>query len=834
MRRWLVRLSVALVILLALAAGGVYAFLRRSLPQVDGTITVTGVSGPVEIIRDADSVTHVFGATKLDTYFGLGYAHAQDRLWQMEFQRRVGMGRLSEIFGPASLNNDRFLRTLGTGRAARSAWESLPERTKTELNAYIAGVNAFIATHHGSQLPLEFTLFTFEPEPWTGPDVLAWVKMMAWDLSKNYAVELLRHDVTTLLGPDRATLLFPPYPPKALTILSEADLSWLGKKLATTEDTGDTETRKGKASASSVSSVVESLWTQAFAGSFDLPSLGSALGSNNWVVDGTMTATGKPLLANDPHLDAQIPSLWYLAHLSAGDFDVIGATLPGAPAVVIGRNKFIAWGETNVMADVQDLYRERIDRTGRFAEFRGQAEPLHFVQETIRVKGRAPVNMIVRITRHGPLISDAINENNRATTLPPAKPAVVEPLAFRWTALDPEDSTVMSILGVNQARNWKEFTGALSDFVVPAQNFVYADVDGHIGYYAPGHYPIRGRGDGTSVAEGWTGDDEWKGWVPFEELPHAFDPPEHYIVSANEKLVPTSYPHAIGGEFSDPYRAQRIIDRLRQPGKLTPDDFASIQADTYSLHAKTLVPILLNHVHPIDARDGQALAILRQWNFDARGDSAASAIFQGWFYELPIALVADKLGSQLTTDYLALDRSSYRSRFVINTLSANDNLWCDNVQTPKQETCDDIVSLALHGAMERLTTTLGDDMRSWRWDDVHRAIFAHAVFNPLPILGRWLRREVPHGGDWSTVDAGPVFAPRPFEQHAIAGYRQIVDLSPTNDSRFLEAVGQSGHRLSPHYDDALELWATRRYRKMRLDRGEIERGATGHLRLMPR
>jgi penicillin amidase len=835
MRRWLVRLSLALVILLAVATGGVYAFLRRALPQVDGTITVTGVSAPVEIIRDADSITHVFGATKLDTYFGLGYAHAQDRLWQMEFQRRVGMGRLSEIFGPPTLNTDRFLRTLGTGRAARSAWESLSERSKTELNAYVAGVNAFIGTHHGSQLPLEFTLLRFEPEPWTGPDVLAWVKMMAWDLSKNYEVELLRHDVTAVLGPDRAAQLFPPYPPKGLTILGDADLAWMGKKLATAEDTGDAEVRRSKkSSASSASSAVDS-WSGAFASSIDLPFFGAALGSNNWVVDGTMTATGKPLLANDPHLDAQIPSLWYLAHLSAGDFDVIGATLPGTPAMAIGRNKFIAWGETNVAADVQDLYRERIDRTGRFAEYQGHAEPLQFVQEIIRVKGGAPLNLLVRITRHGPLISDAINANNRTAPRPPGNgPPPVEPLAFRWTALDPEDSTVTSFLRLNEARNWNEFTSALSEYVVPAQNFVYADVDGHIGYYAPGHFPIRGRSDGISVSEGWTSDDEWQGWVPFDQLPHTFDPPGHYIVSANNKVTPSSFPHAIAGEFSDPYRAQRIVDRLRQEPKLTPDDFASIQADTYSLHAKTLVPILLNLVHPMDARDGQAVQILRQWNFDARGDSAAAAIFQAWFYELPIALVGDKLGSQLTTDYLALDRNSYRSRFLIDTLSRKDGSWCDNVQTPKQETCDDIASQALHAAMERLSRTLGDNMRSWRWDDVHRAIFAHAVFNPLPIIGRWLRREVPHGGDWSTVNVGPVFAPRPFEQHAVPGYRQIVDLSPANDNRFIEAVGQSGQRLSPHYDDALELWAVGKYRKMRMDRADIERGAIGHLRLIPR
>ncbi|HUK36768.1 MAG TPA: penicillin acylase family protein, partial [Vicinamibacterales bacterium] len=534
------------------------------------------------------------------------------------------------------------------------------------------------------------------------------------------------------------------------------------------------------------------------------------------------------------HLDAQIPSLWYLAHLSAGDFDVIGATLPGTPAVAIGRNKFIAWGETNVMADVQDLYRERLDRTGRFVEFQGRTEPVQFVQETIRVKDRAPVTLMVRVTRHGPLISDAINENNRSTAPVSAKPTAVEPLAFRWTALDPQDSTITSFLELNEARNWTEFTAALSDFVVPSQNFVYADVDGHIGYYAPGHFPIRAQGDGENIAQGWTGDAEWTGWVPFDQLPHTYDPPEHFVVSANDKVTPPIYPHPIYGEFSDPYRAQRIIDRLHQMQKLTPDDFASIQTDTYSLHAKELVPILLQRVHPIDAQDRHAVDILRQWNFDARGDSAASAIFQAWFYELPIALVGDELGTRLTEDYLELDRSSYRSRFVSTTLSTKDSLWCDDVRTPKRETCDDIASQALHAAIERLARTLGDDMRSWRWDEVHRVIFAHSVFNTLPILGRWLRREVPHGGDWSTVNVGPVFALRPFEQHAVAGYRQIVDLSPANDSRFLDAVGQSGQRLSPHYDDALALWAAGKYRKMRMDRGQIDAGAIGHLRLTPR
>jgi penicillin amidase len=758
MLKWLGRALAAIVVLAALLLAGGYLYLRRSLPQTDGTITVSGIAGPVDIIRDADSITHVFGVTKLDTYFGLGYAHAQDRLWQMEFQRRVGMGRLSEVLGPATVNTDRFLRTLGTNRAAVSAWESLAPDTKTQLNAYVAGVNAFIATHHGGQLPLEFTLLRFEPEPWTGADVIAWVKMMAWDLSKNYTLELLLPRVEKHVGKERAKDLFPGYPGAGLKILASISPP-------------------------------------------EIPGLGSALGSNNWVVDGTMTASGKPLLANDPHLDAQIPSLWYLAHLSAGDFDVIGATLPGAPAVVIGRNKYIAWGETNVMADVQDLYTEPAD------------EPMQTITEKIVVKGSATIDWPVRISKHGPIVSDAIAGNPSG-----ADPYMPGAIAFRWTALDPTDSTVTSILKLNEAHNWNDFTTALRDFIVPAQNFVYADNDGHIGYYAPGHYPIRQNG-------------EWAGWIPFDELPHVYDPPSHFVVTANNKI--TNDPR-IEGEWIEDYRARRITDRLKEKPKLTLDDFASIQQDTYSLHAKALVPLLLQRVKPIDAADAKAVEIVTSWNFDARGDSAAAAIFQAWFNELPVRLVLDDLRSSTTNDYRALDKTSYLSRFVMNTIATPDNPWCDDVNTPKKETCDDAVSQALHDGVARLSRQLGGDMNTWRWDAVHHAMFGHAVLDGFPVLGKWLRREVPHGGDWSTVNVGPVYSAKPFEQRSIPGYRQIVDLSPANDSRFLDAVGQSGQPMSRHYDDALPLWAAGQYRRMRTERSDIDAGAIGHLRLSPR
>jgi len=483
MRTLLLKALAAAAVLLVLTALGVYASLRRSLPTVNGEVVVAGASAPIEIIRDADAIPHIFAATRNDALFGLGYAHAQDRLWQMEFQRRIGSGRLSEIFGAATIPQDRFLRTVGFARAARAAWDRLDAGVKAEVNAYVGGVNAFLA--QGGTRPPEFTLLRFDPEPWTGPDVVVWQKMMAWDLSANYSWELLRHDLVAKVGSERMAELMPPYPPNGLSVLTEHDLSPLLLS-GRTRPSGSGPTRADACCAGDTESATDfaaalSIGDPAVADLLGGAARTEAIGSNNWVVDGTLTVSGKPLLANDPHLAARIPSVWYLAHMSAGDFDVIGATFPGTPVVALGRNRRIAWGATNVVADVEDLYRETLDDSGRLAAFRGAQEPLTIIPETIAVKGGAPVRIEVRISRHGPLISDAINANNAASPRRP-KPAPLEPLAFRWTALDPDDTTIAAMLRVNEARNWNEFVAAMKTFVVPSQNFVYADVDGHMGY----------------------------------------------------------------------------------------------------------------------------------------------------------------------------------------------------------------------------------------------------------------------------------------------------------------------------------------------------------------
>ncbi len=831
--------------LVLLAGIGAYLYLRRSLPVMSGTETVAGLSAAVDIVRDADAIPHIFAKTKADALFGLGYVHAQDRLWQMEFQRRIGHGRLSEVFGRATLAQDRFLRTVGFGRAARSAWAALPERAKRDVNAYIAGVNAFVSTRHGSALPPEFTLLRFEPEPWRGEDVIVWQKMMAWDLCGNYSFELLRDDLTRAVGRDRMRQLMPLYAAEGLSILSTRDMPMLPRQAPVQVSTGGRDSSpEASAQAPPDAASPSSRGTQAEAVVAALSSgnpqvrdvlLGGtaieALGSNNWVVDGTLTASGRPLLANDPHLNAHVPSIWYLAHLSAGDFDVIGGTLPGTPAVALGRNRYIAWGATNVAADVEDLYRERLDPTGRFAEFAGRREPVQIVPETIAIKGAAPVTLDVRITRHGPLVSDAINANN--LELPPARRgATLEPLAFRWTALDAEDDSTVAFLQLNEARNWAEFTAAMSHFVAPSQNFVYADVAGHIGYYAPGHIPVRASGDGSLPADGWSGAMEWTGWVPFDQLPHAYDPPEHFIVTANHRPAPGEYPYLLGLEWVEPYRGQRITDLITgATSKLTPDDFARMQADALSLHAQALLPVLFSRVHAAEGPDSDALQRLRAWDRKASGDSVAATLFEAWFLRLVPAIAGDELGPLVTASYAG--RFTPVTRFLLHTLSTRDNPWCDDVRTPETETCDEMVTRALDDAVSDLTGHLGRNMSDWRWDRVHRAIFPHQGLDAVGLLRPVLSRRRANGGDWSTVNVGAVSVDHPFEQHAVPGYREIVDLSSRNDSRFIDAVGESGHPLSIRYDDFLDDWHDVRHRPMRMERAAAEQGALGTLRLVP-
>jgi penicillin amidase len=808
--RWLL---IAVVALALLVGGGGYLWLRGALPHAAGMIKAPGLAAPVEILRDSDGVPHIRAQTEHDAHFGLGYAHAQDRLWQMEFQRRIGNARLSEVLGEATLKTDTFLRTLGPARAAASAWSRLSPAARRPVEAYVAGVNAFIETHHGRALPIEFTILGFEPEPWRPEDVLVWAKMMAWDLGDNWDKELLRAKLNARLGADKAAQLMPAYTADGPIILPEGSAARTENQEPRTEN-----------SSYATNNFQFSIFNSQFD---DLLSInrtikdslglgGTAIGSNNWVIGGARTTTGMPLLANDPHLGAQIPSIWYLAHITGGNLDVIGATLPGAPGVIIGHNQYIAWGVTNTGPDVQDLYVEHINDRNE-AEHSGAWEPMRVIPEVIKVKGKPDVTIQVRVTRHGPLISDAIEGTGEA-------------LAFRWTALDDEDRTLEAFANIARADNWREFTDALSVYKAPMQNFIYADTDGNIGYYAPGALPVRARGDGTLPAPGWTGEYDWQGYVPFAELPHTYNPPQGFIASANNKVAPDSYPHLISSSFAAPYRAARIVELIQSKQKLSPDDVAAMQADVRSAQARELLPSLLE-AGATDDRARAAIELLRGWDGTIAADSAQAAVYEAWYAQIPAHIFADELEEELWDDYA--DQKDMIAMVIPGLIKSGD-AWCDDVRTSAPESCAMILGAALADGLSEMAKHQGsDDFTSWRWDRVHRAVFPHNPFDQVGALKPIFSRSIANGGDGFTVNVAPISRGDLYNQRHVPSYRQIVDLSNLGASRFIHTVGQSGQLLSGDYSSLLERWRRVEYLPMRYDKDAINAAAAARLVLEP-
>lgn len=789
--RLFLRLLAGLLVLVLLAASGGYLLLRRSLPQVSGTVRVAGLHSRVEIIRDANAVPHIYASDRLDALFGLGYVHAQDRLWQLDFQRRAGQGRLSEVLGEPTVGVDRFLRTLGVHRAAKSAWEQLPADSRAAAEAYTAGINAWIDAADSGQLPVEFLLTGARPERWAGSDVVLLGKLLALDLGADYNTELLRSDIIAKVGPERA-----------------------GQLLAG-DGVGDMSIAAAGADSYGAVRAFDQMARRAIGLSAQT---GMPTGSNSWVVSGAKTSTRAPILANDPHLPTNLPLTWYLAHLSAPNFDVTGATIPGLPAVVIGHNATIAWGITNAPVDVEDLFRERLDPSGAQAEYRGAWEPLTVDTETVAVKGKPAVTFQVRSSRHGPLISDAMNSGEEQRPADQRGP-LREPLALRWSALEPEDGTLTALLGLNTAQSWEEFRGALRTYVAPTQNFVYADTHGNIGYYLPGRVPIRAKSSPVP-AEGWSADYEWTGWVPFEELPQAYNPPTGVIVTANNQPAPRSYPYYLGREWSPPFRAERISELLEAKTNLSPEDIAAMQGDTMSRRASALVERLLKLVTPASEAERSAVALLKGWDGDMRGDSAAATIYAAWFIRLASGLLEDDLGEAMMRSYRTHD--VFTVPFLEQTLSEQASPWCDNRASAATETCADVANQTFRAALAFLQERYGSDQSRWRWDGAHQAVFAHQLLTNVPPLQPLVDRSVGTPGDGTTVNLGGFSFEQPFQQRSGATYRQVIDLGDLQRSRFIIAAGQSGNPLSAHYADKLASWRALETMPMSFNRATVE------------
>lgn len=794
--------------LVSLLGAGYYWLLRRPLPQTKGTLRLRGLHAPVEIIRDRWGVPHIYADNACDLMFAQGFVHAQDRLWQMDFNRRLVAGRLSEVLGAVTAPVDCWMRTLSMRRIAEQEVDLVGGEARAELEAYAAGVNARIGQ---GRLPIEFTLLRYAPEPWGLADSLAWIKMMSWSLSVNWEAELLRAQLIARLGPEQAAQLEPDYVENWPRI-APSDLLNL----------------------SNVSGAV--LERASAARPFTGPLATAGLGSNNWVIAGSRTTTGKPLLANDMHLLISMPSIWYENHLVGGDLNVTGVTFPGIPGVVAGHNEHVAWGFTNGFPDVQDLYMEHLRRTtdGRVEyEYKGEWLEAQVIPEEIHIKGKATVTQQVIITRHGPII------NALAPDL-----AGEQPLALRWTSLDPAPM-ISALRAMNRARNCLEFREALRGWIAPIQNTVYADSAGNIGYSFPGRVPIRAKGNGRVPVPGWTGEYEWIGYIPYEELPHLYNPPRGYIVTANNRVTTDDYAYFIGYDHCSGDRAQRITELIEARDKIDVAYIQQMQFDQVSPTAR----VIAGYIGQLETDDAELLSVVEQmkkWDGSLSANSPEATIYELFAQRMIHLTLADKLGD-LTIRYtgkgptpLLAEGTMFGERsleWLQKTLAEPASPWFD---LGGGETRDDLMRMALRETLDLLKAKLGPNPSDWAWGRVHRLTYTHMLGRARLLDRLFNRGPYPIGGDSNTVWAAG-FGHRDLSslqdvgQAGLVGppFRLIADVGDWRNSVKLLTPGQSGQPGSKHYADQAEAWLTGDYQALLFARADIEREAESILRLTP-
>ena len=857
-------LVVVLVIALVVGVAAVWA-VRRPLPDYDGEITLAGLSAPVTVYRDGYGIPQVYAETAEDLFFAQGFVHAQDRFWEMDFRRHVTAGRTAELFGEGQVETDAFLRTLGWRRVAEAEWEMVPAPTRHYLSAYADGVNAWIAHTGGpaatGRKSLHYRLLGlqrggYEVEPWHPVDTLAWLKAMAWDLRTNVETETDRALLLAAgLSRQQVEELYPEYPYQRHEPIAPGGRVVDGEFAPDAEPGGPPEPEPPVEALAVATDELAGVRATAARVPPLLGTAGDGLGSNSWVVSGDLTATGAPMLANDPHLGVSMPGIWYQMglHCDCG-YRVSGFTFSGVPGVVIGHNERIAWGFTNLGHDVSDLYLERLD--GDRYQVDGQWRELEIREETITVAGGDDVTVRIRHTHHGPLLSDvseqfgdlAASERVAAQLRPPGgAPAEAAGgelgVSLAWTALRP-GRTIEALFTLNQAGNWEQFRAAAAMFEVPAQNLVYADVDGAIGYQAPGLVPARGDGDGRWPTPGWDSGYDWQGFLEFDQLPYARDPEAGMIVTANQAVIGPQYQPWLSRDWSYGYRSDRIGDLLAEAADAAPlevADLLRIQLDDRNGLAGTLVPALLAAQTPPLSRDEQAaLDLLAGWDHrqpaggapgsaDA-ASSAAAAYFNAVWRHL-LALLFDELPTDV--------RPNGRDRWfevVSGLLEQPDSRWWDRVDTATVEARDDLLAQALAEAYQRLAIGHGDDPAGWRWGDLHTLTLRDATFGSSgigPVEALVNRGPVAVGGGGDLVNATSWDAAQGYEVTASPSMRMVVDLSDLDESRWVQTTGNSGHPYHRHYDDQVELWRTGGTTPWRWDRDTIAQESTATLTLRP-
>ena len=757
--KWAARLIFALAVVATLAVA--YLF-YRAMPAYSGAEKLPGLSAQVRVWRDAYGVPHIFAASMDDAARALGYLHASERLFQMEIQRRVGQGRIAEIQGADLLGVDKYLRTLGFYREAESSFSALSPWAQRRLTAYADGVNAFLDSHKDA-LPPEFLLAGDRPEPWKPADLLVWGKLLSLQLSHNYRQEALRAHLRQKLGADEAGWLFPAMSPDSPITTKPV----IEDRHAAEESVGD---RIG-----------------------DLIGLRRGA-SNEWVVAGSRTTTGKPILANDPHLELGAPILWYLVRIVTPAGAVRGATVPGEPIVLLGQNDNIAWGFTTADTDAQQLFIETVDPGDPTKYLTPDGpKPFDMREETIHVKDGADVKLNVRTTRHGPVLSDV-----SADLAGIAEPGKVVALAF--TGLGDRDTTAEAMMRLDAARNWGEFLEAMKLYQTPTQNIVYADQFGDIGFFSPGLVPLRKSGDGLTPADGASGAFDWTGMIPFDQLPELHNPEIGFAFNANNANVSDDHQPPFGQDWEENFRARRIQELFDTIDKHSLETSAAMQADHLSLAAKDFQPFIAR-IKPADERARQAQALLMSWDAVMDKDRVEPLIFTAFLRSLHHNLLQEKTGMKLE------DMGPFAATTLI-ALMRDHPSWCDAAGKPDPD-CSGALGQALDDGLALLVKRNGADMSQWRWGAEHQALLRHKVYSHVPLLDRMSDLSVASSGGFYTLDRGGGFetpADKPFARTHGPGFRGLYDLSDPTKSRFMITTGESGHIFSRHYGDFVPLW----------------------------
>ncbi len=796
-----------------LVAGGVVGLVgwgawvvgqKRFSPKIEGKFNLHGLKSPVEVIRDKWGVPHLFAENMDDLLYGQGFVQAQDRFWQMEFQRRLAAGRLSEVLGEPALAADKVMRRFNLMHYVKQDYEVLSAEERGLLASYCQGVNAFLGLN---KLPLEFTFLRYKPEEWGPLDCLLWSKVMAIGQSGNLEAELLRALLVQKVGPEIAARL-EPFETSGLPLILPVGADYRGVNFE---------------------EIIEE-----FSRLHELTGMaGAGNGSNNWVVDGGKSATGKPLLANDPHISPSMPAIWYEMHLQAGDFEVAGVTLPGVPMVVLGHNRHIAWGVTNTMADYQDGFIEKLDgkNPGSY-EYKGEWLEFEKREEIIKVKNKPSFKIDYFKTVHGLVMSDFkpdLTGNGQGRPLG-------KPVAVSWTLFEPSAS-FRSILRLNRAKNWEEFREGLKDWNIPSLSFVYADREGNIGFQYAGQIPLRRKGKGMLPVPGHTGEFDWNGYIPFEELPTILNPETHYILTANNQVAGEDYPYHLSSEYLGGWRAKRIKTLLTAKEKLSREDFRQIQTDQFS-EPGFIFAGLIQKVAAQTNLQRQALEYFRAWDGNLGPSSVPGALYKMTIYKLLRRLLIPLLGEPLAEKFMGVGEglaplnvfSGLPGPMVIRLIEKNDTWLLKEGRTWAEE-----LAGALDEALEELQNRLGQDMAKWEWGKLHTMKYSHPLGAVTPLDRIFNRGPQPIGGDTDTVwQTGYSGKDADFTANGpTASFRDIYDLGDFDNSLIGIMAGQSGSPFSRHYFDQGEAWIEGQLHPMLFNRSDLALHTSGTLLLNP-